>query len=166
VLVQLSNIFLKPFKAHRLLFILPSLPLKILTFMHQLHLCVLHGSGNIWWLYPLYSINWLVFITKMWCVFCMVETSSLNIIHVYLNVEGLIGSVKYCTEKLSFKLLLRYCNWLSMSHIVKVTHQISYSFHTTEPEYYSNVISTFDSCWNYSLCTFCTFFHKFITAFN
>ena len=35
----------------------------------------------------LYSINWLVFVTEMECVYCAVQTGSLNIIQVNLSFE-------------------------------------------------------------------------------
>jgi hypothetical protein len=35
----------------------------------------------------LYSINWLVFITEIECVYCVVRTEWLNVIHVNLSLE-------------------------------------------------------------------------------
>jgi len=44
-----------------------------------LYLCVLYLSENKQRLVPIYSINWLVFITEMRSVYCVVWTGSLII---------------------------------------------------------------------------------------
>jgi hypothetical protein len=49
---------------------------QFLLSAHTLYLCVLCGSQNKQQFFPLYNINWLVFITETVCVYCAVRTGS------------------------------------------------------------------------------------------
>jgi len=74
----------------------------------------------------LYNINWLVFITKTECVYCVVQAGCLNVIWVNVSVWSLFCCCTCCSERISCSypqcsvltdqtvLSLCFCTWFGI----------------------------------------------------
>jgi ribosomal protein S26 len=99
---------IQPFKAHWLLYVAPGLTFTNSTFCpHSVFMCFVWISEQTA-IISLYSINWLVSITKRQCVYCAVPAGSLNIRSAQHSVFMCFVWISEQTEIIS----LYSINWL------------------------------------------------------